>query len=439
MWVKSYRSTIAARMVVGCMLFVPIFCFSEVVSDKPKASLWRFSAPKVVATTAKADKFIIDLTLPSGHRSFYITFRISNPQANRPIQFDVGGATPGSVFSAQKRTRWIEMDPAITQAEFVSPRLYTTDVAVKVVIPRVKNEKAPYLTIIGIVADYGKTSLHGSTQHFSAVDTTSAIPDKVVFVNITPKGRDAFPCSGFLLGNGKLVLTASHCVTPSLGTVEQLRKDSTGVCQWVQFEIGRIDELSGTNAPCLRLVALSPSLDYAIFEIKRLGNYKVLETAPPLFARADAPATVISYPAGQSLSQSSCASPSRPANLEITEKIQKKIQSSCLRYSCHSDQNAFDYRIKALSSKVDSTSIIAHTCYTLGGSSGAPILQNMNIVAMHKGMDLRLSGDDYDRCSRCFNEVLKLDNWGIPMCRILEDLAKLDKKIFSTYGLEKCK
>jgi hypothetical protein len=170
--------------------------------------------------------------------------------------------------------------------------------------------------------------------------------EAVVLLHIGP--ADA-TCTGFLV-NPSLILTADHCLVFSNSFADSAQ-NGTGQCADIDVEF---DFLSPANAepiadaPCKAVKDSSETLDYAML---------VIDPAPA--SVGGAPRHVLSErPPGEG----------PPKDIEI---LQYPIGMELQLERCENRGN-------------DGPDVILHDCYTLRGSSGAPVLdKDMHWVGIH--------------------------------------------------------
>ena len=181
-------------------------------------------------------------------------------------------------------------------------------------------------------------------QHVAELSEQSVISaTKAVAQVVFWKGASSFTCTGFLVSEN-LLITNEHCVNTG-----QICKRAHAVFGRELDKNGRLQR--GKSFRCLELLEVSFEADAALLRLDRMpGNqFGILSLSDDGPSRNDK-ALVIGHPAGQpkQVSQKGCA---------------------VGRSSVWGRRPAFDFE---------------HSCDTLGGNSGSPVLsENLAVVGLH--------------------------------------------------------
>jgi hypothetical protein len=382
---------------------------------------------KLKQRLTERDFFVFDIEVPrEPAASFRLQMKVMEPQAGRSVRIRILGTQGIQPFVSRFEGQWADVGKGAVSGFVYSPRIVYAGTHLRLVVQRDSTEAKPYAIPSGFLVQLPTKAPSSTTQFFEPV--SRGVPaNSVVRLTIAPyKGNPNAKgfCSGSLIGDGSVLITSAHCL-------EKLPA-AANPCEFIKLEAGATSDRDGEELQCERKLISSGELDYALLVVSPR-----LRDAPPIAVGAVSKQDVVSvlgYPRGMPLMSSGCRGLESPV---VPSFDPTKIRGIC-RNSCVGGD--FNGRLAALSQQGSLPAIHRHMCLTRGASSGGPVLQAGKLVALHKGSDLRLGGDpDVDVCAGCLNEQLKLGNWAVSACRILDDaFSRTNSSELATLGVKKC-
>lgn len=226
---------------------------------------------------------------------------------------------------------------------------------------------------------------------------------------------DGGSCSGFAVSDS-LLLTNHHCIS------RLLQSNGKSFCSGVRIVFRHFkDDPTDPSvaADCKALVAKRRELDYALIRFSpQDANKKVPGLRVATYRQPDSvtdPLFVLQHPWGRPAQITTCEGPPTPVNL--ADPDQAKL-NSVRSEVCRADPSRFITVSTPLTQ-----SVMTYSCNTQPGSSGSPVFQDTNVIALHFAADLRYYQNDGKLSPQqgCLEGNLDLRNWGRNICDVLKD------------------
>lgn len=382
---------------------------------------------KVISRSADKEFFTFDIKLPpDAATSYRFQMKVTAPTPGRKVLVRILSTHGVQPFVSRFEGKWAEIGEGTISGFVYSPRIVYAGKQLRLVVQRLNGESEPYAVPSGVLMQLPVQKPSAATQWFDP--TSRGVPtNSVVRITIAPyKGNPNAKgyCSGALIGDGTVLLTAAHCL--------EALPAADNPCEYIKLEAGATSDRDGEELECKRKLLSSPDLDYAFLEVSPKR-----ETSPPIGIGAitrQGNVSILGYPLGMPLMSSSCKGLEPPSSLRLdTATLRRLCSNSCIG-------GELNGRLVRLAEGKVNRAIQRHLCLTRNSNSGGPVLQDGKIVAVHKGSDLRLGGTpDEDKCAGCLNESLHLGNWAVSACSILDDaLSRPDGTLLSSKGIRRC-